>query len=210
MSLASVKATITADEYLRGEQSSDIRHEYDNGYMVAMVGASRAHNLITLSLASAIRSQLKGGSCRTYASDMKVRIQSKENDLFYYPDVLVSCDQAPTSEYYEEKPKLIIEVLSPSTETRDRLEKLAAYMRIPSLKEYFTVAQDKVEVCRYTVDKGEVNRTVIEKRIKVLEGDLNAHRQGWVKWTSDQLQDMTKEIMSLKQAQKCVTRNIGN
>ena len=156
MSLAPVKATISADEYLNGEQSSDIRHEFDNGYVVAMVGASRTHNLITLSLASSIRQKLKGTPCRTYASDMKVRIQSNENDLFYYPDVMVSCDPSPSSEYYEEKPTLIIEVLSPTTETRDKLEKLAAYTRIPSLKEYFTVAQDRVEVRRYTIEKGAV------------------------------------------------------
>lgn len=156
MSLAPVKATISVDEYLSGEQSSDIRHEYDNGYVVAMVGASRTHNLVTLSLASAIRQKLKGTPCRTYASDMKVRIKSSENDLFYYPDVMVSCDQSPSSEFYEEKPTLIIEVLSPSTETRDKLEKLAAYTRIPTLKEYFTVAQDRVEVCRYTIEHGEV------------------------------------------------------
>ncbi len=159
MSLASVKVTLTVEEYLRGEQSSDTRHEYDNGYVVAMVGASRTHNLITLSLASAIRQKLKGTPCRTYASDMKVRTQTNENDLFYYPDVMVSCDQSPSSEFYEEKPSLIIEVLSPSTETRDKLEKLAAYTRISTLKEYFTVAQDRVEVCRYAMESGEVVMT---------------------------------------------------
>jgi len=159
MSLAPVKATISAGEYLRGEESSDIRHEYDNGYVVAMVGASRTHNLVTLSLASAIRQKLKGTPCRTYASDMKVRIQTNENDLFYYPDVMVSCDQSPSSEFYEEKPTLIIEVLSPSTETRDKLEKLAAYTCIPTLKEYFTVAQDRVEVRRYTIENGDVVMT---------------------------------------------------
>lgn len=156
MSLAPVKATVSTEEYLRGEQSSDIRHEYDNGYVVAMVGASRTHNLITLSLASSIKQSLKGTPCRTYASDMKVRIQTNESDLFYYPDVMVSYEQSPSSEFYEEKPSLIIEVLSPSTETRDKLEKLAAYTRIPTLKAYFTVAQDRVEVCRYTLESGEV------------------------------------------------------
>lgn len=156
MSISPVKATISVDDYLSGEQTSDVRHEYDNGYVVAMVGASRAHNLITLALASAIRENSKGTPCRTYVSDMKVRIQSNENDLFYYPDVMVSCDQSPSSDFYEEKPTLIIEVLSPSTETRDKLEKLASYTRIPTLKEYFTVAQDRVEVQRYTIENGDV------------------------------------------------------
>jgi Uma2 family endonuclease len=166
VSLAPVKATTSVDEYLQGEQVSDVRHEYDNGYVIAMVGASRSHNLITLSLASAIRQKLKGTPCRTYASDMKVRIQTNENDLFYYPDVMVSCDQTPSSEYYEEKPTLIIEVLSPSTETRDRLEKLAAYTRISTLKEYFTVAQDRVEVLQYALVNGETIMT------KYQDGDM--------------------------------------
>ena len=67
---------------------------------------------------------------------------------------MVSCDDAPPSEYYEDNPVLIIEVLSPSTETRDKLEKLAAYSSIPSLVEYFTIAQDRVEIHRYSLVDG--------------------------------------------------------
>ncbi len=155
MALAPTKVSVTPEEYLRGELSSDVKHEYGNGYVVAMVGASRAHNLIALTVASEIKQHLKGKPCRTYISDMKVRIQTKGNDQFYYPDVMVSCDDNPPSEYYEDKPQLIIEVLSPSTETRDKLEKLAAYSRIPSLVEYFTIAQDRVEVGRYTMNDGQ-------------------------------------------------------
>ena len=82
---------------------------------------------------------------------MKVHIQKQGNEHFYYPDVMVSCDDQPPSEYYENNPILIIEVLSPSTETRDKLEKLSAYSRISSLVEYFTIAQNKVEVHRYSM-----------------------------------------------------------
>jgi len=155
MALAPRKVTVTPEEYLEGENHSDFKHEYDNGYMVAMVGASRAHNLIALTVAAEIKQHLKGKPCRSYISDMKVRIQRKDNDLFYYPDVMVSCDEQPPSEYYEDKPILIVEVLSPSTETRDKLEKLAAYSSIPSLVEYFTIAQDIVEVGRYTMNESQ-------------------------------------------------------
>jgi len=154
MALAPKKIRVSPDEYLDGENNSDIKHEFDNGYIVAMVGASRSHNLIALTLAAEIKQHVKGGLCRTYISDMKVRIQTQSNDLFYYPDVMVSCDENPPSEYYEDKPVLIIEVLSPSTETRDKLEKLAAYSAIPSLGEYITIAQDKIEVHRYSISKG--------------------------------------------------------
>jgi Uma2 family endonuclease len=151
MALTPTKITLLPEEYLQAEQSSDVKHEYDNGYIFAMVGASRAHNLIALTVASEMKQHLKGKPCRTYMSDMKVRIQANGNDLFYYPDVMVSCDDQPPSEYYEDKPVLIVEILSPSTETRDKLEKLAAYSSIFSLLEYFTIAQDRVEIGRYTM-----------------------------------------------------------
>lgn len=146
---------LTTQEYLAGELRSDIKHEFDDGYIVAMVGASRAHNLIALTVASLIKQHLKGKPCRTYISDMKVQVQSRDKQLFYYPDVMVSCDETPPSEYYEDKPVLIIEVCSPTSETRDKLEKLAAYASIPSLVEYLTVAQDRAEVDRYTMKQGE-------------------------------------------------------
>ena len=154
MTLAPKQIRVTAEEYLEGEKSADVKHEYSNGYVVAMVGASRSHNLIAGTLLTYIKQHLKGSPCRTYMSDMKVRIQSQGNDLFFYPDVMVSCDEQPPSEYYEDKPTLIIEVLSASTETRDKLDKLSAYSRIPTLIEYFTVAQDHVEVNRYIMSKG--------------------------------------------------------
>lgn len=132
ISLAPKNIKLSPDDYLAGEQRSDVKHEYDNGYVVAMVGASRAHNLIALTVASAVKSHVKGEPCRTYISDTKVRIQTRSNDVFYYPDVMVSCDPNPPSEYYEVKPVLIVEVLSPSTEMRDKLEKLSAYCAIPS------------------------------------------------------------------------------
>jgi Uma2 family endonuclease len=159
MALAPVKVTMSAADYLAAEHVSDVKHEYDNGYVVAMVGASRAHNLIALTVASEIKQHLKAKPCRCYMSDMKVRIQTRGNDLFYYPDVMVSCDEHPPSEYYEDKPVLIVEVLSPTTETRDKLEKLAAYSSLPTLIEYLTIAQDRVEIGRYTMREGQTHLT---------------------------------------------------
>ncbi len=154
MALAPEKIQISITEYLEGEKHTDVKHEYDNGFVVAMVGASRSHNLIALTLATELKRHLKGKPCRTYISDMKVRIHAKGSDLFYYPDVMVSCDDQPPSDYYEDKPILIIEVLSPTTETRDKLEKLSAYINIPSVKQYLTVAQDRVEVHCYSMTDG--------------------------------------------------------
>ena len=137
---------ISPEEYLKGEQESDVRHEFANGYTYAMVGASRIHNRLSLSLSSMLHQHLLGSSCRTYVSDMKVRIRTQDLDLFYYPDIMVSCDPNPPSEYFEDKPKLLVEVLSDSTESKDRLEKLNAYTRLEALQEYVLIAQRKVAV----------------------------------------------------------------
>ena len=140
---------ITADAYLALENKSDVKHEFVSGYVYAMVGSSRAHNLIALALASIIRTHLAGSGSRVYISDMKVYAKTREDEVFYYPDVMVSCDDQPPSEYFEDKPKLIVEILSDSTESKDRLEKLNIYTKIESLQEYILVSQKKAQVDVY-------------------------------------------------------------
>ena len=83
MALAPTRATIGPEAYLEAERQAENKHEYDNGYVVAMVGASRAHNLITLALATEMHRHLRDAPCRVYMADMKVRIQTRGNDLFY-------------------------------------------------------------------------------------------------------------------------------
>lgn len=137
--------TISIEEYLEGEQRSDIKHEYVSGYVYAMVGVSYAHVRITVNLASLLNGHLRGSPCRVLATDFKVRIGT----VFYYPDLTVTCQPFNRNEYYTEAPSLVIEVLSPSTEKDDRLYKWLNYQTIPSLKEYVLVAQDKMEVSVY-------------------------------------------------------------
>ncbi|MBA2410539.1 MAG: Uma2 family endonuclease [Gammaproteobacteria bacterium] len=136
---------ITPQEYLEGEQYSDVRHEYVAGHVYAMVGASRAHNLIAGNFHATLHPHLRGKPCRVFISDMKVHLA----DAFYYPDVMVACDSADRHDYYCERPQLIVEVISPSTEARDALEKRVAYQSLESLHEYLLVAQDKMEVRIY-------------------------------------------------------------
>lgn len=140
---------VSADAYLQAEQIGEIRHEYANGFVYVQAGASRNHNLIALNLASLLRAHLKGGPCRVYIADMKVRIKTLDLDLFYYPDVMVSCETVPPSHYYEGKPKLIVEVLSDTTRSKDHLEKLNAYSKIPSLLEYILIEQDSIFISIY-------------------------------------------------------------
>lgn len=139
----------TVEEYLAFEREAETKHEYISGLIVAMAGASRAHNLITGNVAGEFRNQLKGQPCETYSNDMRVRTTLTD---YTYPDVVVVCGE-PRFEDNEFdtllNPTVVVEVLSKSTARRDRVEKLADYRGMPSLKEFILIAQDKVHVEHY-------------------------------------------------------------
>jgi Uma2 family endonuclease len=139
--------SLTEEEYLENERISDVRHEYLAGLVYAMAGASATHNLIALTFASRLRAHLRGKGCQVFISDMKVKIAAI--DVFYYPDVMVACDPADHADYFRTDPVLIIEVASPTTAVTDRREKLLAYQRIASLREYIIVSQSEISVQVY-------------------------------------------------------------
>lgn len=143
------QSKISVTDYLEGELVSDIKYEYSNGEVYAMAGAGRAHNIISMNLAGMLFDHLRGTPCRVYGSDMKVGILTETEDCFYYSDVQVSCEKA-THDHYNSQPKLIIEVLSDSTERKDRSEKFHYYRKLTSLEEYILVAHDcpRVEIYR--------------------------------------------------------------
>ena len=134
---------LTAEEYLEFEQTADVRHEFVAGTLYAMAGTSKSHQRIVENLLVAFRPHLRGGPCKTYFVEFKLRLQAGHDDIFYYPDVMVACGQEGGSEYYLEHPKLIIEVLSPSTEHIDRREKALNYRQIATVEEYVLVAQSR-------------------------------------------------------------------
>lgn len=144
--------SLSADAYLEGELKSDLRREFVNGEVYAMAGAGEAHNLIALNVASRLRGSARGGPCRVFISAMKVRVAAW--NAFYYPDILVACDPSDTHSYFKERPCLIVEVLSPSTEGIDRREKLLAYRTLPSLREYVLISQDKRLIEVYRCEEG--------------------------------------------------------
>ena len=129
---------LSPEEYLVLEEQSAIKHEYIDGEVYAMAGASDPHVTIALNLAADLRNHLRGSRCRVYISDMKARIKSINR--FYYPDVMVTCDErdreTPT---YKQFPCLIVEVLSDSTEAFDRGDKFADYQTLDSLREYVLI-----------------------------------------------------------------------
>jgi Uma2 family endonuclease len=113
-----------------------------------MTGASLRHNVIALNIAALLRAHLRGSPCRTFMSDAKLRV-AKLNS-YYYPDVMVTCDARHQSisaaDTVIETPRLIVEILSTSTEATDRREKLLAYRSLPSLLEYVLVSQNEASI----------------------------------------------------------------
>ncbi|WP_221394119.1 Uma2 family endonuclease [Dyadobacter sp. NIV53] len=137
---AQPQKTYSQEEYLEMEREADYKSEYYRGEIFAMAGASHNHNRITENMSIDIGSFLKGKSCRTYSSDLRMYIPS--NGLYTYPDLLIVCGK---NEYRDDKkdtvlnPAIIIEVLSESTSGYDRGEKFHFYRSIPSLKEYVLI-----------------------------------------------------------------------
>jgi Uma2 family endonuclease len=132
----------TPAEYLAAERRSREKNEYVNGRIYAMAGASRVHNLIVGNLFAELRSQLRGRPCEAYVNDMRVKVQ--RTGMYTYPDVAAVCgDPGMEDEHLDTllNPSVIVEVLSPSTESYDRGEKFAHYRRLESLQEYVLVAQ---------------------------------------------------------------------
>ena len=144
---ASAHAYFTPDEYLDLERLSPIKHEYLQGQVVAMAGASKAHVIITGNLSARLIHHLRGTGCIAYATDMKVRIPTL--NVFYYPDLAVTCDQRDLNDAAQDfilHPKLIIEVLSDTTESFDRGEKFADYKAIAEFEEYILIHQQQMTV----------------------------------------------------------------
>jgi Uma2 family endonuclease len=132
---------LTEEEYLALEEASPVRHEYVDGYVFAMSGASQAHQLIVMNISAFLHAKLSGKPCRAVSAGLRLRVSSTHS--YYYPDVMVDCTPFVAEELCATKPTLIVEVLSPSTAATDRREKLLAYQTIPSLNEYLIVYQNR-------------------------------------------------------------------
>ncbi len=135
---------MTVDEYLKFDEAASIRHEYIRGQIFAVAGSSLDHNIICSNLVAAIHGALRGTGCRVVSRDMRVRVETA--NCFYYPDVVVTCEPYKGKSIFNRAPRLIVEVLSPSTKQVDRREKLVAYKELPSLAQYILVHQDRMKI----------------------------------------------------------------
>jgi Uma2 family endonuclease len=142
------KTRLTEAEYLAFERKSETKHEYVDGEVFAMTGASEEHNLICAMVNAVLIYQLRGKGCRVYASDMRVKISKK----YVYPDITVVCGESQLSDDKFDNllnPTVIFEILSDTTESYDRGTKSENYRKLASLQEYVVVAQDRQHVERY-------------------------------------------------------------
>ncbi len=169
-----IQPFLSVADYLTGEDGAELRHEYIGGQVYAMTGASDRHGLIVLNIATALRPRIRGSGCQLFANDMKVRLRIGSDDLFYYPDLLLTCDPGDRETYYRTRPCLIVEVLSASTERVDRREKLLAYATLPSLQEYLLVSQERreVQVHRRSTDWAAERLTDGSVRLDCLAAEL--------------------------------------
>ncbi len=152
MTALSQKIFITSDEYLVMEAVSPVKHEYFNGEVFQMAGASYAHNIATMNISGNLFGKLNKGRCSVVQNDMRLFVES--SGLYTYPDVMVVCGKPELKKYRGLdsllNPVLIVEVLSPSTEDYDKGAKFDHYRTIETLSEYVLVWQDKKRVARYT------------------------------------------------------------
>jgi Uma2 family endonuclease len=169
MTTGAARSTVTPTEYLRRERSALQKSEYRDGQIVAMTGASRAHNLIAVNLARELSQQLRGGPCEVYIADMRVKVSP--TGLYTYPDVVAACgdirfEDATTDTLLN--PTVLVEVLSPSTEAYDRGQKFAHYRRLESLQEYLLLAQDRVRAEHFVRDGDRWVHTELDSHDEVV------------------------------------------
>lgn len=145
------KTFLTPEQYLEIERKAEIRSEYYNGEMFAMAGAARAHVLIVHNVDRVLGNQILERPCEIYSHDMRVRVPA--TGLYTYPDIAGTCDKPQFADNELDtllNPRLIVEVLSPSTEAYDRGRKFEHYRSIDSLQEYLLIASERIHVELFT------------------------------------------------------------
>ena len=143
MSAAKEVNLISVVEYLESELSREVKHEYVNGDVYAMAGASENHDYISGNIYRKFGNHLENSSCRPFTSDIKVKT-AKGN--FRYPDCMVVCEEDNENDFYKTKAVILVEVISRSTRKIDEKDKLLEYINIPTLKEYVLIEQDFVDI----------------------------------------------------------------
>jgi Uma2 family endonuclease len=153
---------ISPEKYLQFERNAKRKHEFFDGEIVAMAGASVNHNIISSNLQGELFSQLKNSLCRAFASDMRVKAKKS----YFYPDIVVSCREREFEDAEDEtllNPRVIIEILSKSTKLRDRNLKFDSYLSLESITDYILIEQNSMRVEHYQRSGNIWNIVVLAK-----------------------------------------------
>lgn len=137
---------VSIEDYLAGEETSGVKHEYLGGTVHAMAGATNRHITISTNSIISLGGGLRGKPCQALSSDVKIRIEFPDHTRFYYPDAMVVCQSNPATDHFQDLPVVVIEVLSDSTRRTDLGEKRDAYLTLPSLKVLMFVEPEKPSV----------------------------------------------------------------
>ncbi|WP_052573662.1 Uma2 family endonuclease [Haloferula sp. BvORR071] len=140
---------VSVEEYLAGEEVSEVKHEYLGGEVHAMSGGTTNHARIAMNAAISLGSQLRGKPCEPFGSDAKLRVELPHQTRFYYPDLQIVCQPSPGDQRFQEQPIVVVEVLSESTRRTDMGEKKDAYLTISSLKVLLLVETDSRRVSAF-------------------------------------------------------------
>lgn len=145
MSLPAPQPFFDAQAYLAWEAEQSTKHEYHDGEVFAMAGASDAHVTVAGNVYMALRNHLRGSPCSVFISDMKLRVE--EGNAFFYPDIFVTCAESDRGHSHSKSaPVLVVEVLSPATSAYDRGAKFAAYRKLPTLREYALIDPERLSL----------------------------------------------------------------
>lgn len=176
MSLPAPQPVFDAQAYLAWEAEQSTKHEYHDGEVFAMAGASDAHVTVAGNVYMALRNHLRGSPCSVFISDMKLRVE--EDNAFFYPDVFVTCADSDRGQSHSKSaPVLVVEVLSPATSAYDRGAKFAAYRKLPTLREYALIDPERLSLDLFRRD-GDSKRWVLHP----------IEAGGYVEWASVGLQ----------------------
>ncbi len=189
MSTAPVHRHLTIVDYLAIENDSSTKHEFYQGEITAMAGATVFHNIIAGNIFAHLHTQLRGKDCRPFNSDQRIKVERA--GFYTYPDISVICGQiqiANDDPLSATNPRVIVEVLSPGTEFIDKRRKLKLYLQLDSLREYVLVEQDSPYINKLIRnDDGTWTMSVIEG----LEASVNLHSIGCQLQTADIYQGVT-------------------
>ncbi len=170
MNVTAINTIYTPEAYIQLEEAGEFRHEYINGNLIEMSGASREHNKMCKKILALLESLLTKQNYEVYIENMKVAIP--DENQFYYPDILVTKEaETDQNRYVQYQPELIAEVLSETTRTKDTIDKFIQYRKIPTLQYYLLVEPEKMLViCYFRNDANEwdmASYTKIEETISL-------------------------------------------